>query len=402
MRGQWGKLFGWFIASLVVSAAVTLLLPMIGGGSWMPDRISAEASSIDDLFWGLVVLCLIIFAIVSSIIVYSLLHFRAEPGDLTDGEHIHGNARMEVVWIVIPTIIVTVISILSWRVLQKNEIGLFDPAKAKDKGAALMQVDVHAFSFGWAFRYKDTDGNMLTQSGVEPTTDLVLPAHVTVRFNVLSCSGKEAIQRVREQEFRRLGAHGEKNEFQEIDPGICEKEWDATTQEQRDTAVKTAQLVFQAKEKRAKGETPTDEEAAALDAEPTFRGDQQFIDVNHAFWVPEARLKIDAISGLRTYVQWEGNRVTTPKENYQVVCAELCGSGHNAMRTPMCVVSESNFEWYLGLDAEAAKQATCVNLRLLSCFEQEPADRNDALSKLATLSQDKPDATCEDAKETVA
>ncbi|MCW2949793.1 MAG: cytochrome c oxidase, subunit [Thermoleophilia bacterium] len=401
MKGQWGKLVGYFLLSLLVAAAGTLGLPLIGGGSWLPDTISTEGAAIDSLFWGLVILCLIIFAIVAAIVVYSIVHFRAEPGDLSDGVHIHGNAKMEVVWIMVPTIIVTVIAIFSWQVLADNEIGLFDSAKANATDAAKMVVDVHAFSFGWNFRYESTDGKVLTQKDVLPSSDLVLPLDVVVRFNVMSCTGREALGRVREEEFRRLSAGGADDEFAKIDKGRCEKEWDSTSNDDRAEAVKNADLVYSARQKIKHDDHLTDDEREAVDAEPKYKGDQQYVDVNHAFWVPEARLKIDAVSGLPTYVQWTPNRITKPSETYQVVCAELCGAGHNTMRTPMCIVSESDFEWYLGLAVDDAQQATCINLRLLSCIKA-PGDRTAALGKLATLSQGKPNATCHDANKAVA
>ncbi|MCW2973860.1 MAG: heme/copper-type cytochrome/quinol oxidase, subunit 2, partial [Thermoleophilia bacterium] len=279
MKGQWGKLIGWFIVSLVVATAGTLGLPLIGGGSWLPDSIAREGDSIDTLFWWLVAVCLVIFAIVSAIVVYSMIHFRAEPGDLSDGEHIHGNAKMEVVWIIVPTIIVTIIAIFSWQVLEDNEIGLFDAAKANSKGAAQLVVDVHAFSFGWNFRYTDTKGNVLTQKDVVPSTDLVLPQYVVTRFNVMSCSGKEAIGRVREQTLRELQADGRENEFATIDKGRCEKEWNQTTDDDLAEAAITETLVYRARQKLQDGKEPTKDEQAAYDAEPKLRGDAQFIDV---------------------------------------------------------------------------------------------------------------------------
>jgi heme/copper-type cytochrome/quinol oxidase subunit 2 len=368
----------------------------------MPDTISREGGRIDSLFWGLVALCLVIFAIVAAIVIYSIVHFRAEPGDMGDGAHIHGNAKMEVVWVVVPTIIVTIIAIFSWQVLRDNEIGLFDSSKANAKGAAQMVVDVHAFSFGWNFRYRSNDGTVLTQNQVAPTTDLVLPENVVVRFDVMSCSGKEAIGRVREQEFRRLDAYGKVDEFATIAPGRCEKLWNQSTEQDLKDAVKNADLVWIAKHKIADGGTPTAAGQAAYDAEPKLKGDQQYIDVNHAFWVPEARLKVDAVSGLPSYTQWTPDKISTPEETYQVVCAELCGSGHNAMRTPMCIVTEANFEWYLGLTLDNARKATCINMRLLSCTNLTGDDRTTGLGKLATLSQGKPAATCDDARKAVA
>lgn len=404
MKGQWGKLTGYFLGTLLVTAAITFGLPLIGGGSWLPELISREGENIDRLFWGLTALCVVIFAIVAVVIVYSLVHFRAEPGDLSDGEHIHGNARMEAAWIIVPSIIVFVIGVLSYIVLEDNEIGLYDEARAQEKGAATMHVDVRGFSFGWAFRYKDAEGNPLAgNEDAAPSSELVLPLDEIVRFNVMSCSGKEALGRIRHEVKRTLSAEeGTEHHFAEIEPGLCEREWDATTSEDREQAEREAEQLWKIKQKIAGNEELTDEEQALREQQPTYTGDDQFIDVNHAFWVPEARLKIDAVAGLRTYVQWRATEVTGPDDRFQVVCAELCGSGHNAMRTDMCVVDAPTFEWWSGLDEEARTDATCVNLRLFNCFDTVPGNRDDLLGDLATLTRTDIEATCDEAQEAVA
>lgn len=402
MKGQWGKLVGYIVGTGVVTAAITLLPPLIGGRGWLPELISAEGDAIDGLFWGLVWLSIVIFALVCGVVVYSMVHFRAKPGDLGDGDHIHGNAKMEVAWIVIPSIIVFVIGILSYVVMEDNEVGLYDKAAAKETGAATMAVDVRGFSFGWAFRYETTDNEPYSGNDeVTPSSELVLPVDEVVRFNVISCSGKEHLGRVREQVERELAAGDEEDEFAEIEPGICEREWDATTKEDREAAEEEATKLFEIKQKVEDGKDLNAEEQTLWDAQPRFHGDPQYIDVNHAFWVPEARLKIDAVSGLRTYVQWEPTRVTMPDDHYQVVCAELCGTGHNGMRTDMCVVDKGTFEWFAGLTEDERGDASCVNLRLMNCLEGDVDDRDEAIAEIAKLSKEDADADCSAVKETI-
>src|SRR4051794_10231013 len=51
-------------------------------------------------------------------------------------------------------------------------------------------------------------------------------------------------------------------------------------------------------------------------------------DVIHDFWVPAFREKIDAVPGINTSYGVNTTRIG----NYPVVCAELCGLGHSAMR----------------------------------------------------------------------
>jgi len=66
-------------------------------------------------------------------------------------------------------------------------------------------------------------------------------------------------------------------------------------------------------------------------------------DVIHDFWVPAFRLKMDAVPGIETHYR------ITPKRlgNYQIVCAELCGLGHAAMRNSVTVVTPARFKQWL-------------------------------------------------------
>jgi cytochrome c oxidase subunit II len=66
-------------------------------------------------------------------------------------------------------------------------------------------------------------------------------------------------------------------------------------------------------------------------------------DVIHSFWVPEFRVKQDAVPGL-----WTELRVTpTAVGNYRVRCAELCGYAHSAMYAPVVVVEPDEFQSWL-------------------------------------------------------
>ncbi len=63
-------------------------------------------------------------------------------------------------------------------------------------------------------------------------------------------------------------------------------------------------------------------------------------DVIHSFWVPEFRVKQDILPGRETEI-----RVTpTLVGQYQVRCAELCGTSHALMETPVVVMAETDFK----------------------------------------------------------
>ena len=75
-------------------------------------------------------------------------------------------------------------------------------------------------------------------------------------------------------------------------------------------------------------------------------------DVIHDFFVPAFREKIDAVPGIDTTYSVETTRVG----NYPVVCAELCGLGHAAMRQTAHVLPKADFEkWLADTRAKAAE-----------------------------------------------
>lgn len=57
------------------------------------------------------------------------------------------------------------------------------------------------------------------------------------------------------------------------------------------------------------------------------RLDMTALDVNHAFWVPQFRLKQDVIPGRETHLEF----VPTQLGQYPIICAELCGPYHGVM-----------------------------------------------------------------------
>jgi cytochrome c oxidase subunit 2 len=63
-------------------------------------------------------------------------------------------------------------------------------------------------------------------------------------------------------------------------------------------------------------------------------------DVIHSFWVPEFRMKQDAVPGITTETYITPTKVGT----YAVICTELCGLGHSTMRARAIVLSHADYE----------------------------------------------------------
>jgi cytochrome c oxidase subunit II len=73
-------------------------------------------------------------------------------------------------------------------------------------------------------------------------------------------------------------------------------------------------------------------------------------DVIHSFWVPQWRMKKDVVPGIET------NLIITPTTTgvFTVMCTELCGLGHAAMRARAVVMSEEGFQGWLEQQKKAA------------------------------------------------
>lgn len=74
-------------------------------------------------------------------------------------------------------------------------------------------------------------------------------------------------------------------------------------------------------------------------------------DVLHSFWVPEFRVKQDAVPG-RTIAL---TMTATELGEWNVYCAELCGLGHTVMKAPVRVVDQAAFEQWVAARKAAAR-----------------------------------------------
>jgi cytochrome c oxidase subunit 2 len=136
---------------------------------WFPAAATDKAGEIDTLWDVLLIVSVPVFVLVMTVALYSVFRFRARPGDMSDGAPIHGNTRLEVVWVLVPFLIVSSLAAYGWIVLNDVE------AKQKDE----MHVRVIAQQFAWHFQYLDEPG--------KPTTNtLYLPENKPVKFDVVT------------------------------------------------------------------------------------------------------------------------------------------------------------------------------------------------------------------------
>lgn len=98
------------------------------------------------------------------------------------------------------------------------------------------------------------------------------------------------------------------------------------------------------------------------------------IDVLHDFYVPQFRAKMDLVPGQVSYFWFTTKRMG----QFDILCAELCGVGHHAMRGKVSVVSQADFETFLGEQTTFEKQQKEARLR-----RQREAEKKKAALKAA-------------------
>ncbi len=152
------------LAIAALAGVVTTLVAVLI--RWLPQSASEEMDRISFTFWFATVICIAIFSLVIGVIVYSVIAFRVQPDDDTDGPPIHGNTRLEIAWTVIPAVLVIAIGIVSAIVLEKNA----------DAGPNPLHVKVFAQQFAWRFEYP---------GGVR-SDELVMPLRRGVDFEMTS------------------------------------------------------------------------------------------------------------------------------------------------------------------------------------------------------------------------
>ncbi len=161
-RGSIVRITIYGILAGIFASLVAVLVP------WLPTSASEEMDRIEFTFWFTTIICIAVFAVVAAAIIYSVLKFRVQPEDDSDGPPIHGHTGLEIVWTAVPAVLVTAISIVSAVVLAKND----------DAGPNPIRIAVTAQQFAWKFEYP----------GDSPRTagELVLPVDKPVKLTLRS------------------------------------------------------------------------------------------------------------------------------------------------------------------------------------------------------------------------
>ena len=167
---------------LGVGVAIAMIISYFVGQqaySWMPPVATQEAKQVDNLFSFLVSIGTFVFLGVSGMIGWAMLTCRAERGDFSEAHPARGSAALEVLWLVIPAILVLWIAVQSQHIYQLlNLEGLHAFAHAPTvaatppKTTSQQTIGITAKQWAWTFHYP---GNITSD-------ELHLPANQTTRL----------------------------------------------------------------------------------------------------------------------------------------------------------------------------------------------------------------------------
>ena len=134
------------------------------------DSLSPEgpyARSIDELFWITFWIAVGVFVIVQGALILSVFVFKEKP-ESPEPKQIHGNTKLEILWTVIPVLILAAIAVPTVQTI-------FDLAREPEDA-----LKVEVIGHQWWFEYKYPD------YGITTANVLVIPADKPVRLEMWS------------------------------------------------------------------------------------------------------------------------------------------------------------------------------------------------------------------------
>ncbi len=220
--------------------------------SWLPEGVSTYSSTIDNMFYLILVVTGVLFVLTEALLFLFAFLYRRRAG--RRATYTHGNNTLEVIWTIVPAIMLVILGIASRNAWNEIKGSVPDTDEV---------VTITASQFNWEVRYPGSDGSFDTPDDVITNNEMRLPVGVPVRIRLRS------------------------------------------------------------------------------------------EDVIHSFFVPQFRLKQDAVPGLTIEVWVEATRTG----EFEIACAELCGFGHYSMRGVLTVMEQGEYRSWIE-EAQAGVAAT--------------------------------------------
>ncbi|NJR51008.1 MAG: cytochrome c oxidase subunit II [Leptolyngbyaceae cyanobacterium CSU_1_3] len=301
----------------------------------LPIAASKEAFLVDGLFNTMMTISVGLFIIVQGAIVFAAIRFRHRLGDDTDALPIHGNIPLEIFWTAIPAIVVLGLAVYSFDVY--TQIGGRDPmdhSAQAQSSSAIAQVPGSAMAA--PLPSNNIESNNVVGEAAPSESGTVAIANQNSPSSALAVN-------VAAMQFAWI--------FNYPDSGVMAGEL----------------------------HVPLGREV---------RVNLSANDVIHAFWVPEFRLKQDAVPGRESVLSFTPTSLGT----YPLICAELCGAYHGAMKSQVIVETPAEFDSWLQtqiasgtIDSETAiaqNPASMTSTEFLAPYAKEIGITPQALEQL--------------------
>lgn len=343
----------------------------------LPESASEHGSTIDRMMNITLIITVFVFVVTQILLFYFAFKYRSKKN--VKALYYPENDKLEMVWTVIPAIVLTVLVIGGLTAWQKI-------TRTPEKGTA--EVEVFAYQFGWTARYPGADGvlgnaNYNLISGTNPL-GVAVPDQANALIAELEGNIKDVEEAIRvlPRDLGKLkstlgGLEGDERKshlkkIEEIENGTAENELRKEIR-RKQTQISRIKAAIEKKTfftEAYADDIVSDEIHLPLNKEVTLRLRSR--DVIHSAYLPYFRAQMNVVPGLPTQFTFKPtittadmrNKLKDPEFDYHIVCNKICGNAHFNMKLKVVVESEADYNKWL-----ASKQAT---------FTAAPATDNSA------------------------
>jgi cytochrome c oxidase subunit 2 len=307
-RGSSGMKHTFGVLFLIIVLTV-LSLFVLRTDILLPIEASAQAGIIDRLFSLHFRLIAVLFALIVGTLVYSLIFFRRKKGDPDDVIYEKGDTSLNINFIIFP-----MASVLSYVIIEsinafKNfYIEAFPVSsisfEAFAAGTSVLVGAVLYFILFPPHKKQNQSEETAKENRRLEIAWIALPLGIVLAFAII---GSDAL------------AQTQRTATSTLEVRITGQQW-SWSFEYPEYGITSTELIL-----------PVGKQVLLT---------LTSVDVIHSFWVPEFRVKQDALPGMVRELLVTPSRIG----EYNLVCSEMCGSRHAYMTAPVRVVTAEGFD----------------------------------------------------------
>lgn len=298
-------------------------------------------------FWIIIA----VFFLTNSLLFGFAFKYARKPG--VKAYYFPHDNRLELVWTIVPAIVLAVIIILGLR--SWNEQTSESPKEA-------IRVELFSRQFGWTVRLSGED-NKLGYFDYKLTNE----------NNPLALMTTESIQNaIDSMEFGQSGIRSLEKKLNNRKIMLIPEERELMEKD-LDRKERLLRLLYQMKARHSRGL-----DARAYDDITFTEGDTLYLcqgkdyefnfrakDVIHSAYFPHFRAQMNTVPGMTTRFKFKPTVTTAqmrekmhdPMFNYILMCNKICGGAHYKMKLMVVVLSEEDYDrWYLGVSWTGSKK----------------------------------------------